>query len=281
MNVFYFCAQIFVLRVCRMKGKGRLCPLATMHNVFRQSAFLLAMLCVCLTSATAQEAPDSVADTGKRFRPQQLIIPSALIATGAFGVNNGWFCSVKEHLRDDFQDLRGDCRFRADDYLQYLPVTANLGLEFVGVKPKHPFRERFAATATAYVAMGLIVNVTKYAVKEKRPDSGTRNSFPSGHTATAFMGAELVREEYGNTYGTCAYTLATSIAILRLYNDRHWLNDIIAGAGTGILAARIGYWLLPWERKWLGLEKSSMTMAILPCYDYTDKSFSIAMTTCW
>ena len=92
------------------------------------------------------------------------------------------------------------------------------------------------------------------------------------------MGAELVREEYGNTYGACAYTFATGIAVLRLYNDRHWLNDVIAGAGTGILAARIGYWLLPWERKLFGMDKSKNTMAIVPNYNQIDISFGVAMS---
>ena len=255
MNVLYFSIQAFV----------------------RRSVLLSVLSYVCVISATAQEADDSLMVVEQGFRPQQLIVPSALIAVGAFGVNNGWFCSVKEQVRDGFQDLRGDCRFKVDNYLQYLPAAATLGLEYVGAKAKHPIVERVAATATAYVAMTLMVNATKYTVKEKRPDSGSRNSFPSGHTATAFVGAELVREEYGNGYGACAYTIATGVAVLRLYNDRHWLNDIIAGAGTGILAARIGYWLLPWERKVFGMGKSKAAVAVLPSYDYTNKGFGVSM----
>lgn len=277
MKVFYFCAQTFIRHICGVKGEGKLCLSVTVLNVFRQSVFLSTMLCMCVNPAAAQETGDSLMAETNVFCPQQLIVPSALIAVGAFGVGNGWFCSVKEQVRDGFQDLRGNCRFKADDYLQYLPVTAYLGLGLVGVAAKHPFRERIAATATAYVAMGLMVNVTKYTVREKRPDTGAKNSFPSGHTATAFMGAELMREEYGNTYGACAYTFATGIAILRLYNDRHWLNDIIAGAGVGILAARIGYWLLPYERKLFGKKKST-SIAVLPSFNHTDKSFEVVLS---
>ena len=211
------------------------------------------------------------------FRPQQLILPSALLAVGAFGVSNGWLCSVKEDIRDEYYSLRGDNRFRVDDYLQYLPVAANLGLGLVGVKAKRPFREQVAATATAYLAMGAMVNVTKMCVDEKRPDSGAMNSFPSGHTATAFMGAELVREEYGNVYGAGAYAFATGIAFLRLYNDRHWLNDVIAGAGVGILSARIGYWLLPWERHLFGWDESKAVVIALPTYNYENHSFSLSL----
>ena len=246
-------------------------------NVFRKSILLSVMLCLYVNLIVAQETGDSLVIAEKGFRPQQLIVPSALIAVGAFGVNNGWFCSVKEQVRDGFQDLRGDCRFKADNYIQYLPAAATLGLEYVGAKAKHSIIERVAATATAYIAMTAMVNVTKYTVKEKRPDTDTRNSFPSGHTATAFVGAELVREEYGNVYGACAYTVATGVAVLRLYNDRHWLNDIIAGAGVGILSARVGYWLLPWERKMFGMGKSKAAVAVLPSYDYGNKSFGVAM----
>ena len=121
------------------------------------------------------------------------------------------------------------------------------------------------------------MNVTKFAVDEKRPDSGALNSFPSGHMATAFIGAELVREEYGNGYGFGAYAFASGIAVLRLYNDRHWLNDVIAGDGIGILSARIGYWLLPWEQKILGWDNASRSISLLPVYQPTEHSASISL----
>ena len=91
------------------------------------------------------------------------------------------------------------------------------------------------------------------------------------------MGAELVREEYGNIYGAGAYVFASGIAFLRLYNDRHWLNDIIAGAGVGILSARIGHWLLPVERRWFGWNKSETTFTVIPSYDPTMHSTSLSV----
>lgn len=234
----------------------------------------------CLSvGASAQKAQqDSIRSQDQVFRPQQLILPSALIAAGALGVSNGWLCSVKEDVRDRFQDLRGDHRFKADDYLQYLPVAAHLGLGLIGAKARHPLREQAAATATAYLAMGAMVNVTKLCVDEKRPDSDAKNSFPSGHTATAFMGAELIREEYGNAYGAGAYVFAAGIGFLRLYNDRHWLNDVLAGAGIGILSARIGYWLLPWERHLFGWDKSKATVLALPTYHPDTQAVAVSIT---
>ena len=87
---------------------------------------------------------------------------------------------------------------KADEYLQYVPSGVHLLLGFIpGVKAKHNFRDRVLASATANLLMAGITNAVKYTVKERRPDSWKRNSFFSGHTATAFTGAELMRIEYG------------------------------------------------------------------------------------
>lgn len=207
-------------------------------------------------------------DSLDRFSVYQLIAPATLFTIGAIGVNNGWICKMKTDVRDSFQTLRGDHRFPIDDFAQYAPLAAQVGLGLVGVEGRHPFRERMLATATACISMGILVNGIKYTVREPRPDTGTRNSFPSGHTAMAFVGAELVREEYGNGWGLGAYILvASGTALMRLYNNRHWLNDIIAGASVGILSARIGYWLLPCERRWLGWDKVEGTVAVVPAYN--------------
>lgn len=217
-------------------------------------------------------------DKTTKFRPRQLILPVALVAVGSFGVCNGWFHGINESVRDGMTDLRGDHYFHADDYIQYLPVVANVGLGLAKVPCKHTFLERIAITATAYISLGILVNGIKYSVKEKRPDSNAHNSFPSGHTATAFMGAELVRISYPLGVGIGAYAVATGVAFLRLYNGRHWLNDVIAGAGIGILSARIGYWLLPVNRKIFHLKpKSTTVIASAPFYDPYNKAFGASL----
>lgn len=221
---------------------------------------------------------DSVARAAKKsINPKHLIVPLSLMAVGTFGVYNGWFRHVDNSVRDAMDRLRGDHYFHADDYLQYLPVVAYVGLGFTGVKTKHSFKERFAVGATAYLAMTAIVNVAKYSIGERRPDSMARNSFPSGHTATVFTGAELMREEYGNGIGAAAYAVATGVAFLRLYNGRHWLNDVIAGAGVGILSARIGYWMLPLYQRWFkwGEKASSKSMVAAPSYNAFNRSLAM------
>lgn len=228
-------------------------------------------------SAVVPEGSSSISDC--KFKPTQIILPGALIAVGSFGVCNGAFNQLNHKVRDGMSDLRGNHYFHADDYVQFLPAVVYLGLGFTGVKARNTFRERLAAGLTAYISMAALINITKYSVRERRPDSNARNSFPSGHTATAFTGAELIRIEYGEGWGAGAYVVATGVAFLRLYNNRHWLNDVIAGAGIGILSARIGYWMLPLYRKWFHWDSNprSPVLAAMPAYTPRDRNVSLSI----
>lgn len=213
----------------------------------------------------------------EKFKPTQLILPASLIAVGSFGVCNGAFHRLNHEIKDGMAEMRGNHYFHADDYVQYLPAVAYLGMGVVGIKAKNSFKERLAAGITAYAVMAVVVNATKYSVKEKRPDSEARNSFPSGHTATAFVGAELVRLEYGTWPAVGAYAVATGVAFLRLYNDRHWFNDILAGAGIGILSAKVGYWMLPLYRKWFKCDKDK-TVVMMPSVNVINHNYGISVS---
>ncbi|MCH5227071.1 MAG: phosphatase PAP2 family protein [Muribaculaceae bacterium] len=211
------------------------------------------------------------------FKPVQLIAPLSLIAVGTFGYYSKAFHKLNDKVRDGMTHIRGDHYLHFDDYLQYLPAAAYLGLGFYKGGRKLDWRERVAVEITAYLAMTAVTNIAKYSFKEKRPDSNARNSFPSGHTATTFTGAELIRKEFGWGIGGAAYAVATGVAFLRLYNGRHWLNDVIAGAGIGILSAQIGYWMLPHYRKWFHWDKkkNQQVCSIMPSYN--DHTLSINM----
>ena len=78
-----------------------------------------------------------------------------------------------------------------------------------------------------------------------RPDGSTANSWPSGHTATAFVGASLLHKEYGLTrspwFSVAGYGMATATGVMRVLNNRHWISDVMSGAGIGILSTELGY----------------------------------------
>ena len=149
-----------------------------------------------------------------------------------------------------------------ESYTQYVPMVADLGLGLAGVEAKHNFLDRGIEAAIGGVCLvGLVDGVLKNVVSEERPDGSAFNSFPSGHTATAFLGAELVRMEYGWGWGAGAYALAASVGVMRVCHERHWWWDTLAGAGVGILCANIGGWLLEPTRSLLGLNDEKIMLA--------------------
>lgn len=203
-------------------------------------------------TATAQTFDkDSISYEDCKFKVTDLIAPAVLITAGSFGVKGPKYKNFNQKVREKLSyKYNGTKKTYADDYIQYLPIASVYGLSLLGAKAKHDYVDRTMVLVVSAATMAAIVNTVKYTVKEPRPHNpGVRNSFPSGHTATAFMGAEIVREEYGWGYGAAAYGISTLIGVARIYNDRHWFNDILAGAGIGILSARVGYWLLPYTSK--------------------------------
>ena len=59
-------------------------------------------------------------------------------------------------------------------------------------------------------------------------------------------------EEYRHVsiwYGVGGYLVAGTVGYLRVYNNAHWLHDVIAGAGFGIASAELAYWIYPYLKK--------------------------------
>lgn len=216
-----------------------------------------------------------------KFNYKQLIIPTALVTYGIIGQGNNGIRDLNFNIRS--QVLANSNRIGIDDYIQYLPAATNFGLSAIGVEGKHNFKDKLIITATAALIMGTVVTTTKYTVKEVRPDGSAANSFPSGHTANAFMGAELLYQEYKDVspwYGISGYVVAASTGILRIQNNRHWLTDVAAGAGIGILSAKAAYWLFPLVNKiFTKSEANSQTKtAFLPFYDGKNTGFGLVST---
>ena len=107
---------------------------------------------------------------------------------------------------------------------------------------------------TATLQAVLTTTVLKYTVREKRPDSDKRDSFPSGHTTSAFAFASVVGAEHGWRWGLPAYALATFAGWSRINDNKHDLNDVVAGATIGI-STGLGIYYAREER--LGRQKAT------------------------
>lgn len=151
---------------------------------------------------------------------------------------------------DHFRSLRNDYlphfNRHADDYLQYLPAAVMLGLKIGGVEGRSSWGRMLASDAFSGLLMGSAVYSLKQTTHVIRPDGSNDHSFPSGHTATAFMTATMLTKEYGRKspwIGIGAYSVATATGLMRMANNKHWLSDVLTGAGIGILSTEIGYYL--------------------------------------
>lgn len=216
---------------------------------------------------------DALASSPSKFLPQRLLLPTALVGVGALGVSPPWGQRAKEEAHSWWASSKVGSSNRAVDVAQFLPYAATLGLGEMGVSARHGRRDRILLTATTFLLVEGMTRGVKGRSWEVRPDGTDRHSFPSGHSARAFAGAELVRMEYGAEWGTAAYLAASGVALWRVRDNRHWWNDVIAGAGLGMLSARLAVWLLPFERRWLGFSpKSGVQVAFLPTYDLSSRA---------
>lgn len=151
---------------------------------------------------------------------------------------------------DHFRSLRNDYmpKFRnhTDDYLQFALAAVMLGLKTAGVEGRSSWGRMLVSDAFAVMLMGGVVNTLKTTTHVMRPDGSNNHSFPSGHTATAFMTATMLSKEYGHKspwISIGAYTTATATGLMRMANNKHWLSDVLTGAGIGILTTEMGYWI--------------------------------------
>lgn len=205
-----------------------------------------------------------------KFKYKQLIIPSVLIGYGVIGLESDGLIMVNSGIKEEVNE-NIDEKFTIDDFSQYVPAASVYGLNAFGVKGKHNFKDRTIILGTSYIIMSASVLSLKSIAKVERPDGSAFNSFPSGHTATAFAGAEFLWQEYKDVsiwYGISGYVIATGTGIFRMYNDRHWLTDVVAGAGIGILSTKIAYWINPFiQKKIFNSRESNSTSIIAPFYN--------------
>jgi len=202
------------------------------------SSWLLVALLFAAAQASAQT--DSIAVRGGNGWGGAVLTGVPLVAGGL----------IVKGEDTHFRNLRNDYmpRFNRhlDDYMQYAPAAVMLAMKAAGVEGRSSWGRMLTADAFSAMIMGGVVNTLKTTTKVERPDGSNRHSFPSGHTATAFMTATMLTKEYGHRnpwIGIGAYTVASATALMRMANNKHWLSDVMTGAGIGILSTEMGYWL--------------------------------------
>jgi membrane-associated phospholipid phosphatase len=162
-------------------------------------------------------------------------IPVTLIATGTILSNSNFKINLQKNVV-------GNTKTKVDNYLQIAPAGITIGLEAIGIKGSHKPLQTAMIFSISNVILNSIVQPIKHFTKIKRPDNSDFKSFPSGHTTEAFAAAELMRLEFKEDkpwLGYAGYLMAGATGYLRMYNNKHWISDVLAGAGIGIGSTKL------------------------------------------
>lgn len=205
---------------------------------------VLFLMISCILQMTAQDNVAVCDSAGKRipvveykFNPKSLILPASLITVGAIGTAIDGMSDF--HLFTRKESVK---KIHIDDYMEWGMLAWPFLCDLMG-KEKHNWADQLCLVVLAEGLNAGMTRTLKYTVKEPRPDGGAY-SFPSGHTANAFLGAHMAYKEFKDSNAWLAYSgyaLATFVACSRLYNNRHWVADVVAGAGFGILSVELSY----------------------------------------
>ena len=170
----------------------------------------------------------------KGIAPASLLLSSTLI--GHFD----------NEIRDFRNEVAPNYRYSYDDFLQIAPGIGAIGLRCAGVKGRsETWGEMLSATLLSSIMSVAFTEGLKNTTGRTRPyNEYEQNSFPSGHTITAFTSATILHNEYWEVnpwYSIGGYACAAFVGISRVLNNRHWASDVLAGAGLGIISGEMGY----------------------------------------
>jgi membrane-associated phospholipid phosphatase len=216
-------------------------------------------------------------DKAYKLDYRHLIAPTIFIGYGIVSLESDGLKQLNFSTRDELGEHQPK-HITLDNYTQYAPAAMVYGLNAVGIKGKHNFRDRTIIYATSQLISAAFVVPLKHIVKEERPDGSNNLSFPSGHTATAFSSAQFMFREYKDNnfwLSISGYSFAVFTGVYRTINDKHWVGDVVAGAGFGILSTELAYWLYPKINGLLADNEKKATTMVMPFYQ--NKSFGIGL----
>lgn len=208
---------------------------------------------------------------------KKLIIPGVLIGYGVASLTIDGLKQLNLSTRYEISEHKPN-HIKLDNYTQYAPAVLVYGLNLAGIEGKHNLKDRTIIYVTSQMISAAMVLPLKSLTREERPDGSNHQSFPSGHTDAAFSSAQFMFREYKDTnfwLSISGYPIAVFTGVYRALNNKHWVGDIVAGAGFGILSTEMAYWLYPKINKWIFKNKENSQTIISPYYQ--DKAVGFAL----
>ncbi len=211
---------------------------------------------------------DQSFDHAYQFKYKKLIVPSVFIGYGILSLTSDDLKQLNRSTQYEIGEHQPD-KIKLDNYTQYVPAILVYGLNAIGLKGKHNLKDRSIILGTSLLISSAVVLPTKHLVREERPDGSNNLSFPSGHTTTAFTTAHFMFREYQDEniwLSLSGYPIAVFTGVYRILNDKHWVGDVVAGAGIGILSTEVAYWLFPKVSQLFSKDYSKNSALVYPFY---------------
>ena len=135
-----------------------------------------------------------------------------------------------------------------DDYIQYAPAVILYTADLFKVPARNSVWNQTKYFIISEAITSGVVQALKYSFKIQRPNNGAFNSYPSGHTSQAFVQSQVLYNEFKETNKAIAYSgflFSIPTGALRIINNRHWVPDVLLGAGIAMLVTNLVYYFEP------------------------------------
>lgn len=139
-------------------------------------------------------------------------------------------------------------RTHVDDYIHYAPIVMMYAADLFHVPAKNTVWNQTKYLILSEAITSGIVWSLKIGLGVQRPNNGAYTAYPSGHTSQAFVQSQVLYNEFRETAPLLAasgYLFSISTGALRILNNRHWVPDVLLGAGIGILVTNAIYYFEP------------------------------------
>jgi membrane-associated phospholipid phosphatase len=233
------------------------------NNSYRMSKIthlILVIIIISIGFDVQAQASNSDSITSKLIIKKS-ILPVALIGAGLIITNS----TFEKELQTDIRNKVGnDFVFHIDDYIQYVPIAELYIADALKIKSKNHWFDQTKYLIISNIITSGITHGVKILTDKTRPNGG-EHSFPSGHTSFSFTNATVLFNEFHQTSPLLAYSgylFSTTTGAFRIINNKHWLSDVLVGAGIGILVTDIIYYIQPFKK--FNPFKKSKNISIIP-----------------
>ncbi len=153
---------------------------------------------------------------------------------------------VDKHIKKNYVKQNETGSTNLDTCLKWAPLAAFVASDLFLTEIKKELTQDILKAAVGELILKATVQPLKTIYKRRRPN-GKSESFPSAHTATSFLGSELLRQKCKEEHFAVAcagFAASAGVAALRLYHNRHWFSDVVCGAIVGVFSARLSHKLV-------------------------------------